>query len=233
MHKKQAPQIIFEDNHLIVVNKRIAELVQSDRTGDASLIDSLKKYLKVKYKKNGNVYLGAPHRIDRPTSGIVVFTKTSKSLSRISEQLRKQEVKKIYWAIVKNKPEKEADTLTNYLVRNKKQNKSYCHNKQVDDSKKAILHYQTIASSDNYFLLEVILETGRHHQIRSQLANIGCPIKGDLKYGFSRSNKDGGINLHARKITFMHPVKKEEMSLTAKLPNEPIWNIFENIVSGI
>ncbi|MGY5848512.1 RluA family pseudouridine synthase [Salegentibacter sp. HM20] len=218
-------QVLYEDNHIIVVNKRPGDIVQGDKTGDKPLSEVVKSYLKEKYNKPGNVYLGVVHRLDRPTSGIVVFAKTSKALPRLNKLFQQKEAKKTYWAIVKNAPPKDADTLTHFLNRNPKQNKSYAHIKEVPESKKAILEYRILKKLDNYYLLEIDLHTGRHHQIRSQLSAIGCPIKGDLKYGFDRSNKDASIHLHARELTFIHPVKKEEIHLVADLPEaDPIWS---------
>ncbi|MEG2514385.1 MAG: RluA family pseudouridine synthase [Bacteroidaceae bacterium] len=219
--------IVYEDNHLIVVNKTSSEITQGDKTGDVTLPDMLKQYLKEKYNKPGNVYLGVAHRLDRPVSGLVVFAKTSKALSRLNEMFRDGEVKKTYWAIVKDCPAQQEAELTHYLVRNEKQNKSYANDKEVPNSKKAILHYKLIAHSDNYFLLEVDLKTGRHHQIRCQLAAIGSPIKGDLKYGSRRSNPDGSISLHARSISFVHPVSKEKMELVAPVPDDNLWHSLE------
>ncbi len=213
------PEILFEDNHLIAVNKSVHDLVQKDSTGDEDLTDKIKTYLKEKFKKPGNVFLGVAHRLDRPVSGVVLFARTSKSLARMNELFRTGSVNKTYWAIVKSKPEKDTDHLIHYILRNTKLNKSFCHKEDVANSKRAELIYKLIASSDNYHLLEITLLTGRHHQIRAQLAEIGCPIKGDLKYGFPRSNKDGGISLHARKIGFVHPVTKEEISIIATPPN--------------
>jgi 23S rRNA pseudouridine1911/1915/1917 synthase len=221
-------QVLFEDNHLIVVNKRVGDIVQGDKTGDKPLSDVVKSYLKEKHNKPGNVYLGVVHRLDRPTTGIVLFAKTSKALPRLNKFFAEKKTHKTYWVLVKNQPPKEKDTLVHYLKRNTKQNKSYAHKNEVPDSKKAILHYQVIKKLDNYYLLEIDLETGRHHQIRSQLSAIGCPIKGDLKYGFDRSNKDGGIHLHARKLSLIHPVQKEEISFTAPLPNEALWKAVNN-----
>jgi 23S rRNA pseudouridine1911/1915/1917 synthase len=221
-------QVLFEDNHLIVVNKRVGDIVQGDKTGDKPLSDVVKSYLKEKHNKPGNVYLGVVHRLDRPTTGIVLFAKTSKALPRLNKLFAEKKTHKTYWALVKNQPPKEKDTLVHYLKRNTKQNKSYAHKNEVPDSKKAILHYQVIKKLDNYYLLEIDLETGRHHQIRSQLSAIGCPIKGDLKYGFDRSNKDGGIHLHARKLSLIHPVQKEEITFTAPLPNEALWKAVNN-----
>ncbi|MBE7639291.1 RNA pseudouridine synthase [Salegentibacter sp. BLCTC] len=217
-------QVLFEDNHIIVVNKRPGDIVQGDKTGDKPLSEVVKLYLKEKYNKPGNVYLGVVHRLDRPTSGIVLFAKTSKALPRLNKLFQKKEAQKTYWAIVKNAPPKKSDTLVHFLKRNQKQNKSYAHIKEVPDSKKAILEYRIVKKLDNYFLLEIDLHTGRHHQIRSQLSAIGSPIKGDLKYGFNRSNKDASIHLHARELKFIHPVKKEEVHIIAPPPREVLWN---------
>ncbi|MAO18125.1 RluA family pseudouridine synthase [Muricauda ruestringensis] len=217
-------QVLFEDNHLIVINKRVGDIVQGDKTGDDPLSEVVKQYLKEKHNKPGNVYLGVVHRLDRPTSGIVLFSKTSKALPRLNKMFAQGETKKVYWAVVKNAPPQESGTLTHWLVRNPKQNKSYAHEKEVSDSKKAVLDYNIIKKLDNYFLLEIDLKTGRHHQIRAQLATIGCTIKGDLKYGADRSNKDGGIHLHARSLEIMHPVQKEPMPFLAPPPEDPIWN---------
>lgn len=217
-------QVLFEDNHLIVINKRPGDIVQGDKTGDQPLSDTVKAFLKKKYDKPGNVYLGVVHRLDRPTSGIVVFAKTSKALPRLNKMFAEKDAKKTYWAIVKNSPAEPEKRLVHWMKRNTKQNKSYANIKEVPDSKKAILTYKTLKKLDRYFLLEVDLETGRHHQIRSQLTAIGCPIKGDLKYGFDRSNADGSIHLHARKLRLMHPVKKEPLEIIAPPPNDPIWN---------
>ncbi|HKL35802.1 MAG TPA: RluA family pseudouridine synthase [Salegentibacter sp.] len=217
-------QVLFEDNHIIVVNKRPGDIVQGDKTGDKPLSEVVKSYLKEKYNKPGNVYLGVVHRLDRPTSGIVLFAKTSKALPRLNKLFQEKEAQKTYWAIVKNAPPKKSDTLVHFLKRNQKQNKSYAHIKEVPESKKAILEYRLLKKLDNYFLLEVDLHTGRHHQIRSQLSAIGSPIKGDLKYGFDRSNKDASIHLHARELKFIHPVKKEEIHIIAPPPDEVLWN---------
>lgn len=217
-------QVIYEDNHLIVVNKRPGDIVQGDKTGDTPLSEVVKEYVKKKYDKPGAVYLGVVHRLDRPTSGIVVFARTSKSLTRLNKLFAEKEAKKTYWAVVKNNPPKEADTLVHWLKRNPKQNKSYAHKKEVPESKKAILDYKVIMKLDNFFLLEIDLKTGRHHQIRAQLAAIGCHIKGDLKYGAVRSNKNGSIHLHARELSFIHPVKKEPINLSAPPPDDPVWN---------
>lgn len=217
-------QILYEDNHLIVVNKRAGDLVQGDKTGDLPLGEIVKQYIAEKYNKPGAVFLGVVHRLDRPTTGIVVFAKTSKALERLNKLFKERETEKTYWAIVKNAPPKQQDTLTHFLKRNPKQNKSYAHEKEVPESKKAVLDYRVVQKLNNYYLLEINLHTGRHHQIRSQLAAIGCPIKGDLKYGFDRSNPDGSIHLHARKLVLIHPVKKEEMTFLAPPPDEVIWN---------
>lgn len=219
--------VVYEDNHVIVVNKTASEIVQGDKTGDVPLSETVKQYLKEKYAKPGNVFLGVTHRLDRPVSGLVVFAKTGKALTRLNDMFRNNEVKKTYWAIVKNCPEKTEGELVHYLVRNEKQNKSYAYDKEVKNSKKAVLHYKLIAHSQNYYLLELDLKTGRHHQIRCQLAKMGCPIKGDLKYGFPRSNPDGSICLHARSVKFIHPVSKELIELTASVPEGNLWNAFK------
>ena len=219
--------VVYEDNHLIIVNKRPSEIVQGDKTGDEPLSDTLKRYLKEKYAKPGNVFLGVTHRLDRPVSGLVVFAKTGKALSRLNEMFRAGEVKKTYWAIVKNCPPQEEGELVHYLVRNERQNKSYAYDKEVKGAKKAVLHYRLIGRSDNYYLLEVDLKTGRHHQIRCQLAKMGCPIKGDLKYGFPRSNPDGSICLHARCVRFVHPVSKEQVEVVAPVPEDNGWSFFK------
>ena len=217
-------QVLFEDNHLIIVNKRSGDIVQGDKTGDQPLSEVVKEYIAEKYDKPGAVYLGVVHRLDRPTSGIVVFARTSKALPRLNKLFANKEAKKTYWAVVKNPPPKENDSLVHWLKRNPKQNKSFAHKKEVPDSKKAVLDYRIIKKLNNYYLLEIDLHTGRHHQIRSQLSHIGCVIKGDLKYGADRSNKDGSIHLHARKLTFLHPVKKEPLTIIAPPPLDSIWN---------
>ncbi len=222
--------VLYEDNHIIIVNKSVGEIVQGDKTGDKPLSEIVKTYLKKKYNKPGNVFCGVAHRLDRPTSGIVVFAKTSKALSRLNDMFRRDDVSKTYWAIVKKCPAKERDTLVHYLIKNEKNNKSAAYDVEKPKTKKAILHYTVIAASERYFLLEIQLETGRHHQIRCQLAKIGCPVKGDLKYGFPRSNPDGGISLHARGISFVHPVSKKEINITAPTPDEPLWHAMEEIV---
>jgi 23S rRNA pseudouridine1911/1915/1917 synthase len=216
-------QILHEDNHIIVINKRVGDIVQGDKTGDKPLSEVVKEYIKDKYNKPGEVFLGVVHRLDRPTTGIVVFARTSKALTRINELFSNRETQKTYWAIVKNKPEKSEDKLVHFLKRNEKNNTSKAHFKEVPDSKLASLDYKIIASLDNYFALEINLHTGRHHQIRAQLQAIGCPIKGDLKYGFDRSNPDGGIHLHARKLAFIHPVSKENIEIIAPVPNDVVW----------
>lgn len=223
-------KVLFEDNHIIAVNKQVSEIVQGDKTGDEPLSESLKQWLKEKYNKPGNVFLGVTHRLDRPVSGVVLFAKTGKALVRLNEQFRNKEIKKTYWAIVKTRPEIPEKELTHYLVRNEKQNKSYAYESEKANSKKAVLSYKILAKSENYYLLEIQLKTGRHHQIRCQLAKIGSSIKGDLKYGYPRSNSDGGICLHAREISFIHPVSKEEITITAPVPPEKLWQSFEKIV---
>ena len=217
-------QVLYEDNHIIVINKRVGDIVQGDKTGDKPLSEVVKEYIKEKYNKPGEVFLGVVHRLDRPTTGIVIFAKTSKALERLNKMFSERETQKTYWAVVKNKPPKNADNLIHFLKRNEKNNTSRAHLKEVPESKKASLDYKVIKELNNYFCLEINLHTGRHHQIRAQLSVIGCPIKGDLKYGFDRSNPDGGIHLHARKLVFIHPVSKEELILTAPTPNEVIWN---------
>jgi 23S rRNA pseudouridine1911/1915/1917 synthase len=217
-------QILHEDNHIIVVNKRVGDIVQGDKTGDKPLSEVVKEYIKEKYNKPGEVFLGVVHRLDRPTTGIVVFARTSKALTRLNELFSNRETKKTYWAVVKNKPPKTEDNLVHFLKRNEKNNTSKAHLKEVPESKKASLDYKIIKELNNYFVLEINLHTGRHHQIRAQLSAIGCPIKGDLKYGFDRSNPDGGIHLHARKLVFIHPVTKETLEIMAPTPKEVIWN---------
>lgn len=217
-------QVLYEDNHLIVINKRAGDIVQGDKTGDAPLSDVVKKYIAKKYNKPGAVYLGVVHRLDRPTSGIVIFARTSKALTRLNKLFAERKTQKTYWALVKKHPSPEQATLTHYLKRNTKQNKSYAYAKAVPDSKNASLDYRVIKKLKTFSLLEIDLHTGRHHQIRSQLTAIGSPIKGDLKYGFDRSNKDGSISLHARKLTFVHPVQKEEMTFIAPVPEgDAVW----------
>ncbi len=217
-------QVLYEDNHLLIVNKRPGDIVQGDKTGDLPLSEVAKEYIGKKYNKPGAVYLGVVHRLDRPTSGILVFARTSKALARLNKQFAERETEKIYWALVKNTPPKTEDRLVHYLLRNPKQNKSYAHEKEVPNSKRAALSYRIFKVLKSYTALEIVLETGRHHQIRSQLSAIGSPIKGDLKYGFDRSNPDGSIHLHARKLTFAHPVTKEIISIVANPPKDVLWN---------
>ena len=221
-------QVLYEDNHLLVVNKRVGDIAQGDNSGDKPLPDVVKEYLKEKYNKPGEVFLGVVHRLDRPTSGLILFTKTTKALTRMNDLFSSRETQKTYWAIVKNKPEKEKDTLVHFIKRNQQNNTSKAHIKEVPQSKKASLSYQLIATLNNYYALEIELHTGRHHQIRAQLQAIGCPIKGDLKYGFDRSNPVGGIHLHARKLAFIHPVSKEQIQIIAPVPEDSIWQSVEN-----
>lgn len=220
--------VVYEDNHLIIVNKSSSEIVQGDKTGDKPLSEMVKEYIKQKYHKPGNVFLGVVHRLDRPVSGLVVFARTSKALARLNKMFRTKEVHKTYWAIVGNCPPTEEGELVHWLVRNEKQNKSYAYDKEKPEAKKAILDYKLIGRSERYFLLEVDLKTGRHHQIRCQLAKMGCPIKGDLKYGSPRSNPDGSICLHARRVRFVHPVSKQEIDVTAPVPEGNLWHSFQN-----
>lgn len=216
--------IIYEDNHLIIINKRVGDIVQGDSTGDKPLSDIVKEYIKKKYDKPGDVYLGVVHRLDRPTTGIVLFAKTSKALTRLNEAFKNRATQKTYWAVIKNIPPKEKDTLVHFLKRNPKNNTSKAHSKEVPESKQASLSYDVIKKLDHYFVLEIDLHTGRHHQIRAQLQAIGCPIKGDLKYGFDRSNPNGGIHLHARKLVLTHPVSKEIHTFIAKPPKDAVWD---------
>ena len=224
LSNKDNLQILFEDNHIIVVNKRVGDIVQGDKTGDKPLSEVVKEYIKDKYNKPGEVFLGVVHRLDRPTTGIVIFARTSKALTRLNELFKNRETQKTYWAIVKNKPQKPEDKLVHYLKRNEKNNTSKAHINEVPESKIASLDYKIIKELNNYFALEIELHTGRHHQIRAQLSAIGSSIKGDLKYGFDRSNPDGGIHLHARKLVFIHPVSKKNIIIVAPVPNEVIWN---------
>lgn len=222
---------LYEDNHIIIVSKRSGEIVQGDKTGDEPLSETVKQYIKEKYHKPGNVFLGVVHRLDRPVWGLVVFAKTSKALTRLNKMFKDGQVHKTYWAITKNAPPEEEGVLTDWLVRNERQNKSYAHPQEVPNAKKAVLKYRVIAHSDRYHLIEVNLLTGRHHQIRCQLANMGCPIKGDLKYGAPRSNPDGSISLLARRITFVHPVSKENIVVEAPLPpNDKLWEALASAV---
>lgn len=226
-------QVLYEDNHIIIVSKRAGEIVQGDKTGDVPLSETVAAYLKEKYSKPGNVFVGVPHRLDRPVSGVVVLAKTSKALSRLNDMFRAGSVDKRYLAIVKNKPEEPQGRLENWLVRNEKQNRSYAYDKEVPGSKKAVLNYKLVASSVNYNLLEVELLTGRHHQIRCQLARMGCPIKGDLKYGAERSNPDGSISLHAFHVTFEHPVSHEMIDVKAPLPDDSLWQSFREVADKL
>ena len=220
-------EVVYEDNHIIIVNKQSGEIVQGDKTGDRPLSDIVKDYIKEKYQKPGAVFLGVVHRLDRPVSGLVVFARTSKALTRLNKMFAEGEVHKTYWALVKNAPQETEATLTHWLVHNEKQNKSYAYATEKPNAKKAILKYRLIGKSDNYSLLEVQLMTGRHHQIRCQLAAMGCPIKGDLKYGAPRSNPDGSISLLSRKMEFIHPVSKERITVEAPLPDDPLWQAFK------
>lgn len=222
-------EVVYEDNHIIIVNKSSGEIVQGDKTGDTPLVEIVKQWLKEKYAKPGNVFCGVTHRLDRPVWGLVVFAKTSKALSRMNEMFREGKVHKTYWAITKNHPPKEADTLTHYITSVERTNKSYAWNIEKKGSQKAILKYRVLAHSDNYNLLEINLLTGRKHQIRVQLSSIGCPIKGDLKYGAQRSNPDGSISLLARRISFTHPVSGKEIDITAPLPPDNLWQSFQNV----
>lgn len=220
-------KVLYEDNHIIVINKAAGEIVQGDKTGDEPLCETMKRFLKEKYAKPGNVFVGLPHRLDRPVSGIVVFAKTSKALERLNRMFSEGSVKKIYWALTKGIPVPAEAELESWILRNEKMNKSFSYPKEVKGSKRAVLHYRLAAASQNYNLIEVELKTGRHHQIRCQLSSIGCPIKGDLKYGAQRSNPDGSISLHARYIEFTHPVSKEPIAITAPLPDDRLWQCFE------
>ncbi|HOP58431.1 MAG TPA: RluA family pseudouridine synthase [Bacteroidales bacterium] len=223
------PEILYEDNHLIAVGKKASDLSQGDKTGDVSLDDEVKKYIAVKYNKPGEAFLGVVHRLDRPVSGVILYARTSKALKRLNEMFRAGEIKKIYFAIVKERPPEDYATVTHYLKKNEKQNKTYVYDTEVKGSKIASLTYRLTGRSNRYYLLEIELHTGRHHQIRAQLARLGCPVKGDLKYGYSRSNEDGSISLHARQIDFIHPVRKEKLSITAPFPENDIWKAFGDI----
>jgi len=220
-------EVLYEDNHLIAINKKPSEIVQGDKTGDTPLSEKVKQYIKEKYNKPGEVYLGVTHRIDRPVSGVVIFARTSKALVRINEMFREKEIKKTYWAVVKNRPASENGHLVHYLIKNEKKNMSRAYNKETKDALKAELDYKIIFSSDNYHLLEINPITGRHHQIRVQLAAMGCPIKGDFKYGFKRGNDDASIHLHSRKSEFVHPVSKLPVAIVADPPDEVLWNFFK------
>ena len=217
-------QVLFEDNHIIAINKRCGDIVQGDKTGDKPLSEIVKSFLKTKYSKPGNVYLGIPHRLDRPTSGVVMFAKTSKSLSRLNKIFKDGKAQKYYWAVTKNKPEKQEDTLIHWLRKNEKTNKSTYFKKETVKAKKAVLHYRVLKKLERYFIIEIKLVTGRHHQIRCQLSAIGCPVRGDLKYGYDRSNNDGGIDLHAKKIIFEHPINGKKIIIDAPVRDTKIWN---------
>ena len=232
MSPNKSLEILYEDNHLIAVNKRVSDIVQGDKTGDKPLSDIVKEYIKKKYNKPGEVFLGLPHRLDRPTSGIVIFARTSKALVRLNKMFQEKDLKKIYWAIVSHSPSPKKGSLEHYLSRNTKQNKSYAFDENKPQSKRALLLYQEIAKSEKYTLLEIELKTGRHHQIRAQLSKIGLPIKGDLKYGAKRSNPDKGISLHSRQLQLIHPVKKELINIVAPVPNNSLWQFFEKEVNS-
>lgn len=220
-------RILYEDNHLLIVNKLPSEIVQGDKTGDIPLSEEVREYIRVKYNKPGEAFIGVVHRLDRPVSGAVIFARTSKALSRLNEMLRSRTIRKTYWAVVKNQPPAQEGKLIHFMIRNEKQNKSYCYDEERPGALRAELSYRVIGQSDRYWLLEVDLHTGRHHQIRAQLATMGCPIKGDLKYGFERSNPGGFIHLHARSVQFVHPVSKQEISVVAPPPEETVWGLFK------
>lgn len=220
-------EILYEDNHLIAVYKRSSDLAQGDKTGDAPIDVEIKKYIATKYKKTGEVFLGVVHRLDRPVSGVMLFARTSKALERLNEMFRENKITKTYLAIVKERPPSDEETITHFLKKNEKQNKTYVYDTRVKESKEASMTYRIKGRSEKYYMLEIELHSGRHHQIRAQLAKIGCPIKGDLKYGFPRSNENGGISLFARKLEFMHPVKKEPVTITAHFPEGDIWSVFQ------
>lgn len=226
LSNKDNLQVVYEDNHIIAINKRVGDIIQGDKTGDKPLSEIVKEYLKINYNKPGNVFLGVVHRIDRPTSGIVLFARTSKALTRLNRMFKSGEIDKTYLAVVKSKPEPEQDRLTHWLKKNPKYNRSKAYDSEIEGSKESILNYKLKSKIDRYYCLEIELETGRHHQIRCQLSHMGWPIKGDLKYGYPRSNPDAGIHLHAWRITFIHPVKKEKISIEADTPDEVVWNAF-------
>ena len=235
MAKEKSLDVLYEDNHIIAINKRRGDIVQGDKTGDEPLSDKVKAYIKEKYNKPGDVYLGLPHRLDRPVSGIVLFAKTSKALTRLNLmfQQKDDQIKKVYWAVVSKCPRLEEEVLTHYLLKNEERNKSNVFDKKKKNAKEAVLEYKLLTRSQKYFLLEVKLHTGRHHQIRAQLARIGCAIRGDLKYGYPRSNKGGGIDLHARELSFMHPVKQEPITIKAPIPkNDNLWKELYHLVIG-
>lgn len=224
-------RVLYEDNHLLIINKLPSEIVQGDKTGDIPLSEVVREYIRVKYDKPGNAFLGVVHRLDRPVSGAVIFARTSKGLTRLNQMLRERAIKKTYWAVVKNLPTPPDGHLIHYMVRNEQQNKSYCFDVERKNSSRAELDYRFIGKSERYFLIEVDLQTGRHHQIRAQLAQIGCPIKGDLKYGFDRSNPGGFIHLHARSVSFEHPVSKVRINVLAPPPPDPVWDFFKDVTS--
>jgi 23S rRNA pseudouridine1911/1915/1917 synthase len=232
MSQQKPLNVLFEDNHLIIVNKNSGDIVQADKTGDKPLVDTVKSYIKEKYSKPGDVFLGIPHRIDRPTTGIVIFCRNSRSLERVNQLFKDKAIKKVYWAIVKDEPPEEAGKLIHFLTRNEQQNKSYAAVQEKPGTQRAELDYKIISRSDRYLLLEIDLHTGRHHQIRAQLSKIGCPIKGDLKYGYGRSNEDASISLHARSVEFIHPSKKEPLTIVAPVPDDKLWKHFEQDVKG-
>lgn len=223
-----ASQIVYEDNHMLIINKLCGQLVQGDKTGDLSLIELIKSYIKIRDHKPGNVFLGLVHRIDRPTSGLVIYAKTSKALSRLTQMVKNREIKKIYWAIIPKENIPQQQQLTHFLKKNERNNRAIVFTRDTEGAKRASLTYSIIKNLDNYALAEIDLETGRHHQIRAQLAKIGVPIKGDLKYGAPRSNQDGGISLHARSLEFIHPVTKELLHIAAPVPNDPLWKACED-----
>jgi 23S rRNA pseudouridine1911/1915/1917 synthase len=223
---KSIPEVLYEDNHIIIVNKRVSDIAQGDKSGDESLDTIVKDYIKEKYNKPGDVFLGVVHRLDRPVSGCIVYARTSKALTRMNDLFRTKEVKKTYLAVVSDRPPEDEGELNHFIKRNEKQNRSYAFDNEVKESKPAKLSYKIIARSESFYLLEVDLHTGRHHQIRAQLSAIGCPIKGDLKYGSKRSNEGGGISLHSYRISFVHPVKKEEITVIAPLPKDKTWGLF-------
>ena len=222
--------VLYEDNHILIINKPPGEIVQGDKTGDEPLSGKVKLYIKERYNKPGEVFLGVVHRIDRPVSGAVIFARTSKALARLNLMLKEGRIRKTYWAVIQNPPPRREERLVHFMTRNEKQNKSYVHEREVPGSQRAELHYRLLGKSDRYFLLEIDLMTGRHHQIRAQLAHIGCPIRGDLKYGYPRSNADGSIHLHARQIDLIHPVKDIPMRVLAPVPEEKIWNYFSTLM---
>lgn len=227
LENKYNLDVVYQDNHIIIINKRPGQIAQADKTGDVALNEIVKEYIKEKYNKPGKVYLGLVHRLDRPTSGGLIFGRTDKATSRLSKMFQNHEVKKIYWAVVDKRPPQMEDRLEHYLVKNQQKNKSFPSHSKNANAKKAILNYKYISSIDNYHLLQIELETGRHHQIRAQLAAIDCRIKGDVKYGFKRANPDLSIHLHARYLEFIHPVKKEWMKFEIMTPNDPVWSAFQ------